>query len=638
MTKASCNLNFRIAAKPRPTKMGTESLYVCSPKETFNLERTRGPMNRNLKALAGIVLASAVTVAYAQPAGAPAPLQKHHTRRIEKQRPSIEQQIEELQEQMNQQREEINSLRQQLDERNAELKQAQATAEQSQTAAQQAQSAADRQKQQLSDQTQAVTALQSAVAQMKQQNQQVVTTVKQTQAKISTMVEHPDAIHYKGITISPAGSFLAAETDYRTAATGGGLNTAFTGIPLDHSPAAQLSEFNGTGRQSRIALKATGKAGDMQLTGYYEMDWLGTGITSNNNQSNSYVVRVRQLWGQAALDNGWTFTGGQMWSLTAETTQGLNNGTEILPATIDPQYEAGYVWNRQYGFRVTRDIHNKVWFGASAENDQMLLAGNDLPKNELVGSTGNGGGLYNPTANYSFNLAPEIVAKMAVQPGWGHWELFGVARFFQDRVYPTGQSPYNDSTVGGGIGGSVRGPVFTKKISVAIKGLYGDGTGRMGSSTIADATLRPDGQLALLHTFSALSDVTINPNKRLSLYFDYGGDYAGRRYFGTSGEGYGSPYTDMSGCNTESVPAGPYASGPPAAPAHCGGNTKDVQEFTAGDWYNFYNGPKGMLRFGLQYSRIERNLWSGIGGPNNPDGGARGIDNMFFTSFRYYLP
>ena len=29
------------------------------------------------------------------------------------------------------------------------------------------------------------------------------------------------------------------------------------------------------------------------------MDWLGGGITSNNNQSNSYVLRQRQLWADA---------------------------------------------------------------------------------------------------------------------------------------------------------------------------------------------------------------------------------------------------------------------------------------------------------------------------------------------------
>lgn len=576
--------------------------------------RMRGLMNSTLKTIAALALISAATAAYAQQPGTPSTSLSTNT--------SIEQQIEALQKQMNQQREEIDSLREQLNERNQQLRQAQDAANGSQA----------------SNPAQSAVSLQAAVGQLKQQNAQALDAIQQSQANIHKLVEHPDALHYKGITISPRGSFVAAETVWRQGATGGGLNTPFTGVPIDHSPAASLSEFNASGRQSRIALKATGKAGDMTLTGYYEMDWLSAGTTSNNNQSNSYTVRQRQLWGQAALNSGWTFTGGQMWSLVTETANGLENGTEVLPDTIDPQYEAGFVWNRQYGFRVTKNLGRKFWIGASAENDQMLVAGNNLPTNELIGSNGTGGGLYNSTATYSYNLAPELVAKIAVQPGWGHWELFGVTRFFHDRVYPASGSPYNDATIGGGIGGGFRGPLFNKKIVIGLKGLYGDGTGRMGSSAIADTTLRPDGQIAPLHAFSALSTLQWHVNKRLMLYANYGGDYVGRRYFGTTGEGYGSPYSNMTGCNTESVPSGPFSGSAPATPANCKGNTKNVQEFTAGDWYNVYSGPAGTLRFGLQYSRFRRDLWSGIGGATNPGGGAHGIDNMFWTSFRYYLP
>ena len=52
---------------------------------------------------------------------------------------------------------------------------------------------------------------------------------------------------------------------------------------------------------------AEGKTGSATLRGYYEADWLGAGITSNDNQSNSYVFRQRVLWGQIALNNGWAF-------------------------------------------------------------------------------------------------------------------------------------------------------------------------------------------------------------------------------------------------------------------------------------------------------------------------------------------
>ena len=545
---------------------------------------------------------------------------------------------EQLQQLKNELEGEINALKGQLADRDAKLKQAEDAAAAAQQEAAKAEAAAGDQQQAATENASTVQTLNATVANLKQSQQEMTAKLETAHKTMEHEIEHPDAIHVKGITISPTGSFIAAETDYRSAATGGGLNTAFGAIPLANSDAAQMSEFNGTGRQSRLALTATGKLPSMTMTGYYEMDWLGTGITSNNNQSNSYVLRQRQLWVRAALNNGWRFTGGQMWSLATETTQGLTNGSEILPATIDPQYEAGFVWTRQYGFRVTKDFGRKFFLGASAEDPQILLAGNGLPTNLLVGSAGTAGGLYNPTANYSFNVAPDFVIKAALEPGWGHWEVFEINRFYRDRVYPNAATKsavgaYNDSTYTAGIGGGFRVPFADKKVSLGLKGLWGEGMGRYGSSTIGDVTLRPDGQIAPLRTLSALSTLEFFPNSRTYIYLNYGGDYVGRRYFGS--EGYGSPLTNMTGCNTQPVPGGPFS---PAAPANCGGNTKNINEFTAGYWYYFYKGPMGALRQGLQYSYFVRDLWSGMGGPLNPNGGAQGTDNTLFTSFRYYFP
>jgi Skp family chaperone for outer membrane proteins len=568
-----------------------------------------------------------------------------HTRRKTAAKPTrVESQIQQMQQQFERQQEEIEQLKQQLQTRDQQMKQAQDAAQQAQQAAAQVQTQAQEAAQNNTQSTQAVSNLQQAVQSIQtdaEQSKQNLTAVQDEQKKVSKAVLHPSEIAYKGITISPAGSFIEAATVWRSAATGGGINTALTGVPLTHADAAHLSEFYASARQSRIALKASGKLANMDLTAYYEMDWLGTGITSNNNQSNSYVVRQRQLWARAALHNGWSFTGGQMWSLVTETTQGETAGTEVLPGTIDPQYTAGFNWTRQYGFRVVKDFGHKFWLGASVENPETLNpAGSNLPTNLLIGSAGSGGGLYNSTANYSFNLAPDLIAKVVAEPGWGHYELFGIARFFRDRIYPAGGTPYNDSTVGGGIGGGFRVPLANKKLTVGLKGLYGQGVGRYGDATIADITLHPDAQIAPLHGFDALSTIEYNPTSRLNLWFNYGGDYIFRRYYGA--EGYGSPLTNMSGCNIEPLPGTGTVNGgvgfSPSTPANCGGNNKDVQELSLGYWFNFYNGSKGRLRQGIQYSHIRRDLWSGNGGILNPSNGAHGTDDMFWTSFRYYLP
>ncbi len=600
-------------------------------------------MKLRLSVVATVVLATSLAGSFAF-AGAPQESAKKSdaTRKATKPtKPSVEDQIQALREEMEGQ---INSLRNDLTEKNAELQKAQQAAADAQAAAAKAEAAANAQQQATTENSAAVTTLQSTVNDLKSNSLSLATTVSDETSAIKKQIANPDAINFKGITISPTGSFLAAESVNRTGATGGGINTPFTGIPLQYSDYAQLSEFTATGRQSRVAVKAVGKLANMTLSGYYEMDWLGTGITSNNNQSNSYVLRQRQLWTDAKLSNGWDFSGGQGWSLATETTQGLTRGSEILPATIDPQYEAGFVWTRQYSFRVSKDINRKFFMGASVENAQTLNpAGSNLPTNLLIGSAGNGGGLFNPTANYSFNLAPDFIAKMAFEPGWGHWEIFGISRFFRDRIYPNATSAagaYNDSIPGAGIGGGFRAPLANNKVTIGLKGLYGKGVGRYGSSTIADITLRPDGQIDPLKAFSTLSTVELNPNSRLLVYLNYGGDYVYRDYWGKIG--YGSPLTAMSGCNTEPVTGSGATNGAvgysPSTPANCGGNNKDVQEGTAGYWFYFYKGPKGGLRQGFQYSYFTRNIWSGTGGPLNPNGGAKGTDNVIETSLRYYLP
>jgi len=99
--------------------------------------------------------------------------------------------------------------------------------------------------------------------------------------------------------------------------------------------------------------------------------------------------------GQAAFDNGFSFTGGQMWSLATETLHGVDNRTEAVPLTIDPQYSVGFSWARQYGLRVAKNFGNKVWLAASMENAQATVSSHNNADNFLVGSAGAAGGLYN---------------------------------------------------------------------------------------------------------------------------------------------------------------------------------------------------------------------------------------------------
>jgi hypothetical protein len=539
-----------------------------------------------------------------------------------------------MQKSIDAQQQQIQQLMQQLQSRDQQVQQLQQQMNQVQNSASQAQQKAETATSQSIQQQQDVGAVRSDVTDLKDTVTNTAQALQETQKTVS---ESPLAIRFKGITITPGG-FLAAETVWRQRGLGSDINTPFNSIPLPGSSQSSMSEFFGSGRQSRVSMLAEGKLKDAKLTGYVEADFLSAGVTSNNNESNSYSLRQRQVWGQAAL-HGWSFTGGQMWSLVTETRKGMDNRTEALPMTIDPQYHVGFSWARQYGFRVTRDFGDKIWLGLSVENPQTTFAAHGNSSNFLIGAPGTAGGLFNPTANYSFNSAPDFVVKAAFEPGWGHYEVFGVVSQFRDRVFPNGAAAtpsatgaFNDSRVGGGVGANARGSLFNKHVDVGLHFMGGNGIGRYGTTGLPDATVRPDGTLALVRNYQSLATLEWHSDK-WDIYTNAGGEYAARTaYVNSSGKGvgYGSPLFNNTGCSTETLPGSNGFT--PGALTNCTGDTRNILQGTFGFWYRFYKGPKGTVQWGPQYSYVVRNTWSGTGGDPH------GIENMFLTSFRYYLP
>src|SRR6202043_344712 len=130
------------------------------------------------------------------------------------------------------------------------------------------------------------------------------------------------------------------------------INTPFNSIPFSGNSLSRVSENNFTARQSRPTMLVETNIGPAKLSGYVEADFLGAGTTSNNRQTNSYVFRQRQLFAQAAWEDGWIITAGQQWSLAAENKKGIFNRQENTPMMIDPNYVVGWTWARGYGFRV----------------------------------------------------------------------------------------------------------------------------------------------------------------------------------------------------------------------------------------------------------------------------------------------
>jgi hypothetical protein len=600
---------------------------------------------------------------------------------------AVETELQELRIDRAEDRKQIDLLQQEVNLLKEEMKKRDATVDQLQAVLSDQKGKVDQAASQAGQQQQTVADLKTDVADLKQNATNQALSLQETQKNLMSTVESPLALHYKGVTITPGG-FLAGETVWREHSLGSDINTPFNSIPFNGADAAHISEFYGSGRQSRVSMLAEGKLGSAKLAGYVEADFLSAGITSNNNQSNSYTLRQRQAWAQAALNDGWTFTGGQMWSLITETKQGVDNRSEALPMTIDPQYNVGFSWARQYGFRISKSLSDSLWWAISVENSQATLGGHlaSGQNNFLIGSQGTSGGLYNPSVNYSFNPSPDFITKVVFQPkGFGHYELFGLLSDFRDRIYPCGgtitatngvlpppvpcgsgnipnaSGAYNSSKIGGGVGFNARG-TFAQKFDLGFHVLAGDGIGRYGSGGLADVVARPDGVLVPVRNYQTLGTLEYH-SKRLDIYTNVGVEYEGRTAytFAGKGAGYGSPLFNNTGCNVEGPPSatttnvntptstpGTTGSGTepvfglggtplttgynPANPANCTGDTHSLIEGSIGFWYRLYNGPKGRLQWGPQYSYIDRNIWGGIGGSPNA------IENMFFTSFRFYLP
>ncbi|MGA3213406.1 MAG: hypothetical protein ABSD20_19040, partial [Terriglobales bacterium] len=167
-------------------------------------------------------------------------------------------------------------------------------------------------------------------------------------------------------------------------------------------------------------------------------------------------------------------------------------------------------------------------------------------------------------------------------------------------------------------------------------------------------TVRPNGTLVPIRNYQALASLEFHPMPKLDIYAYVGGEYDARAwYLNSSGkaQGYGAPLFNNYGCYTEAIPGTTAAAGTTAGPGfipgsltNCTADTRNVIEGTLGFWYRFYKGPKGTLQVGAQYSYVTRNTWSGVGvgtvngAPITTNGQPAAIDNMAFTSFRYYLP
>jgi hypothetical protein len=499
-----------------------------------------------------------------------------------------------------------------------------------------------------------IKALEKRVDQQQRTVSRVV--IRQAQAPVTAAYEPPHPwdkkFYLNGITITPGG-FLAAEGVFRTRDTSGDFSPAFGSLTPYNSPLAHMQELRGTARQSRISALVQGNFNpDTLVSAYGEVDFLGAGVTPNSNESNSYNPRIRVLYGTIDwADEGWHVLAGQNWSLATLQGKGISPRNEVIPATIDAQYVAGFTWTRQPQVRVTKNFGNQFWLAASAEMPQttgctgsfsLAAPGAATPVNSVNGNgvvcdtlgSVSGSSVMNSSNYYSLNHIPDVIAKAAWEPIVAdrtvHVEGFGLYTdeydFVQNGVTTPGAISTNNSrydTTGWGAGGGIIVPVIPKFIDVQGSGMIGRGIGRYGSSQLADATFSPNGALDPLPEIMFLGGATVHATPQLDLYA-YGGE---ERLLSTDWNGvtgYVSPTANNSGCY--------FVNGT------CAGKVQDAWEITGGFWDKVYQGNLGSVRVGLQYAYIQNDLFPGTGSSagNPPNTSVHYNDQMVYASFRYY--
>src|SRR5262245_51893504 len=440
------------------------------------------------------------------------------------------------------------------------------------------------------------------------------------------------AFRFKGLALTPGG-FLTSTALVRTRNENADVATSYSATPLDGSSNANLSELRGSARNSQLSLLIEGAAGNTKLRGYVETDFLGAAPTANYVQSSSWTPRMKQLWIQIERPSGLTISAGQMWSLLTTNRRGMANLQELRPGSEEANFVVGFTWTRERAVRVTQNFNNRVWVGFALENPESTYAADLVPPNVMGLNTSpnaaTGVNLLPFLANYSnghsTTLAPDLIAKVAYEPGWGHFEVKALGRFFRDRIAATATtSGHTSTTEGYGVGFGALMPFASNRLEFSLEGLAGRGIGRYGTAGFADVTLDPTtGEMRPLRQARLMAGLVYHAGSRLDVFAYGGNEYAGRHAFlsptGTAA-GYGSPLVSYASCTNE------------VALNACHGDNRDIYQGMTGYWYRLYKGEFGSIAYGNQVTYVHRSLWSGIG--DTPVG--RNV--VVYSTLRFYLP
>jgi hypothetical protein len=281
------------------------------------------------------------------------------------------------------------------------------------------------------------------------------------------------------------GGFFDMTGIYRTKNQGSEPGSSYAGIPFGNSANAHQSEFHGTARNTRVSLLASASPNkDTDIAGYFEVDFAGTGVNSNAAETTNYVPRLRQAYATYTNNEyGIKVLGGQAWSLATQNSVGITERKENLPMVIDAAFVPGYVYTRAPQLRIVKSFdENKINVGLSAEAPDAILGSSATAANNI--NSPNNTNINGTLVNSTVESVPDIIAKVTYDPGFGHYEVFGMGRTFHNHNSTSG----SNSVFTANGGASVLFKTLDGQLDITANGIIGQSTGRYAPGLLADYT------------------------------------------------------------------------------------------------------------------------------------------------------